>query len=441
MNNPFLEIGLIFLLLLANGLFAFSEIAMVSARKVRLQQKAEDGDPAARAALELAESPNRFLSTVQIGITLIGILAGALSGATLANRLAEWIARAEALAPYSRGLALAAVVIALTYFSLVIGELIPKRLAMNNPEAAAGAVARPMRFLSNLTFPLVRLLSASTDFGLRLLGIRPSTEPPVTEEEIKVLMEQGTQVGVFEEAEQDMVESVFRLGDRYIDSIMTPRTEIEWIDLDETPQEILQDILQSSHSRFPAAQANLDNVSGILSAKDFLSKMVSGEPFEVKSLLQPPLFVPDSMSALKVLQMIKAAGVHEALVLDEYGGLLGMVTLYDVLRAIVGELPGPGSDGGPQILQREDGSWLVDGLLPVDTLKELLEAEELPEEERVGYQTLAGFILSQLGSIPAAGQKFTWGDFSFEIMDMDGRRIDKVLISRLPPPPKEETNP
>ncbi len=441
MNNPFLEIGLIFLLLLANGLFAFSEIAMVSARKVRLQQKAEDGDPAARAALELAESPNRFLSTVQIGITLIGILAGALSGATLANRLAEWIARAEALAPYSRGLALAVVVIALTYFSLVIGELIPKRLAMNNPEAAAGAVARPMRFLSNLTFPLVRLLSASTDFGLRLLGIRPSTEPPVTEEEIKVLMEQGTQVGVFEEAEQDMVESVFRLGDRYIDSIMTPRTEIEWIDLDETPQEILQDILQSSHSRFPAAQANLDNVSGILSAKDFLSKMVSGEPFEVKSLLQPPLFVPDSMSALKVLQMIKAAGVHEALVLDEYGGLLGMVTLYDVLRAIVGELPGPGSDGGPQILQREDGSWLVDGLLSVDTLKELLEAEELPEEERVGYQTLAGFILSQLGSIPAAGQKFTWGDFSFEIMDMDGRRIDKVLISRLPPPPKEETNP
>lgn len=441
MNNPFLEIGLIFLLLLANGLFAFSEIAMVSARKVRLQQKAEDGDPAARAALELAESPNRFLSTVQIGITLIGILAGALSGATLANRLAEWIARAEALAPYSRGLALAVVVIALTYFSLVIGELIPKRLAMNNPEAAAGAVARPMRFLSNLTFPLVRLLSASTDFGLRLLGIRPSTEPPVTEEEIKVLMEQGTQVGVFEEAEQDMVESVFRLGDRYIDSIMTPRTEIEWIDLDETPQEILQDILQSSHSRFPAAQANLDNVSGILSAKDFLSKMVSGEPFEVKSLLQPPLFVPDSMSALKVLQLIKAAGVHEALVLDEYGGLLGMVTLYDVLRAIVGELPGPGLDGGPQILQREDGSWLVDGLLPVDTLKELLEAEELPEEERVGYQTLAGFILSQLGSIPAAGQKFTWGDFSFEIMDMDGRRIDKVLISRLPPPPKEETNP
>ena len=440
MNNPFLEIGLIFLLLLANGLFAFSEIAMVSARKVRLQQKAEDGDAAARAALELAESPNRFLSTVQIGITLIGILAGALSGATLANRLAAWIAQVDFLAPYSGGLALALVVILLTYFSLIIGELIPKRLAMNNPEAAASAVARPMRFLSNITFPLVRLLSASTDLGLRILGIRPSNEPPVTEEEIRVLMEQGTQVGVFEEAEQDMVESVFRLGDRYIDSIMTPRTEIEWIDLDESPQEILQDILESSHSRFPAAQGNLDNVSGILSAKDFLSKMVSGEPFEVKSLLQPPLFVPDSMSALKVLQLIKTAGVHEALVLDEYGGLLGMVTLYDVLRAIVGEIPGPGLDGGPQILQREDGSWLVDGLLPVYTLKELLETEQLPEEERIGYQTLAGFILSQLGSIPAAGQRFTWGDFSFEIMDMDGRRIDKVLISRLPTLP-EETDP
>ncbi len=433
MNDPYLEIGIIFLLLLANGLFAYSEIAMVSARKVRLQQKAEDGDPAARAALELAESPNRFLSTVQIGITLIGILAGAVSGATLANHLAVWIARVDFLAPYSRGLALAVVVILLTYFSLVIGELIPKRLAMNNPEAAASAVARPMRFLSNLTYPLVRLLSASTDLGLRLLGIRPSTEPPVTEEEIKVLMEQATQVGVFEEAEQDMVESVFRLGDRYIDAIMTPRTEIEWIDLDESPQEILQDILQSNHSRFPAAQGDLDNVSGILPAKDFLSKMLTGEPFDVKALLQPPLFVPDSMTALKVLEMIKTAGVHEALVLDEYGGLLGMVTLYDVLRAIVGELPGPGQEGGPQIMQREDGSWLVDGLLAVDTLKELLDIEELPEEERIGYQTLAGFILSQLGTIPQTGQRFAWGGFSFEIMDMDGRRIDKVLISRLPP--------
>ncbi len=437
MNDPVLEIILIFLLLIANGIFAMSEIAMVSARKVRLQQKAEDGNAAAAAALRLSENPNRFLSTVQIGITLIGILAGALGGATIANWVAGFIARVPLLAPYSGGIALGLVVILLTYFTLVIGELIPKRLALNNPEAVATAVARPMRLLSNLTFPLVRLLSASTDLGLRILGIRPSNEPPVTEEEIKVLMEQGTQVGVFEEAEQDMIESVFRLSDRYIDAIMTPRTEIEWIDLDESPAEILKEINETNHSRYPAAHDNLDNVVGILPAKEFLSKMLSGEPFDVQSLLQTPLFVPDSMSALKVLEMIKAAGVHEALVLDEYGGLLGMVTLYDVLRAIVGELPGSGVNGEPQIIQREDGSWLIDGLLSVDNLKELLQVEELPEEDRIGYQTVGGFIFNQLGSIPSAGQSFMWSNYRFEIIDMDGRRIDKVLITRLPIEPEE----
>ncbi|MEN4013034.1 MAG: hemolysin family protein [Bellilinea sp.] len=436
MNDPFLEILFIFLLLIANGVFAMSEIAMVSSRKARLQQKADDGDPAAVAAIELAETPNRFLSTVQIGITLIGILAGALSGATIAEWLAGLVATIPLLAPYSEGIALAVVVILLTYFTLVIGELIPKRLALNNPESVATAISRPMRLLSNLTSPLVRLLSASTELGLRILGIRPSTEPPVTEEEIKVLMEQGTQVGIFEEAEQDMVASVFRLSDRYIDAIMTPRTEIEWLDLDESPAEILAEVIRSKHSRFPAAHDNLDNVVGILPAKDFLSKMYAGQAFDIQTLLQPPLFVPDSMSALKVLEMIRAAGVHEALVLDEYGGLLGMVTLYDVLRAIVGELPGSGANGEPQIIQREDGSWLVDGLLSVDDLKELLDVEELPEEDRIGYQTVGGFIFNQLGSIPSAGQSLAWNDYRFEIIDMDGRRIDKVLVTRLPVQPQ-----
>ncbi|MEW6649150.1 MAG: hemolysin family protein, partial [Chloroflexota bacterium] len=364
------------------------------------------------------------------------ILAGALSGATIAEWLAGLVATIPLLAPYSEGIALAVVVILLTYFTLVIGELIPKRLALNNPESVATAISRPMRLLSNLTSPLVRLLSASTELGLRILGIRPSTEPPVTEEEIKVLMEQGTQVGIFEEAEQDMVASVFRLSDRYIDAIMTPRTEIEWLDLDESPAEILAEVIRSKHSRFPAAHDNLDNVVGILPAKDFLSKMYAGQAFDIQTLLQPPLFVPDSMSALKVLEMIRAAGVHEALVLDEYGGLLGMVTLYDVLRAIVGELPGSGANGEPQIIQREDGSWLVDGLLSVDDLKELLDVEELPEEDRIGYQTVGGFIFNQLGSIPSAGQSLAWNDYRFEIIDMDGRRIDKVLVTRLPVQPQ-----
>lgn len=432
MDNPLFEILVIFLLLLLNGVFAMSELAVVSSRKVRLQQKAEEGDISARVALDLAESPNRFLSTVQIGITLVGIMAGALGGAALASPLADLLARVDWLKPYAGGVSFAIVVLLTAYFSLVIGELIPKRLALNNPEKIAIKVARPMRFLSRITSPLVNLLSASTDLGMRLIGIAPGNEPPVTEEEIKVLMEQGTQVGVFEAAEQDMIESVFRLSNRYIDAIMTPRTEIEWLDLDETHDEILKDILSSNHSRFPAAAGNLDNVQGVLRAKDFFESLHHGRPFKIQDLLQPPLFVPDSMSSLKVLELIKEAGVHEALVLDEYGGLLGMVTLYDILKAIVGDIRGPGDDLEPQAIKREDGSWLLDGLLDIDDLKDILDLDSLPEEDRIGFQTLGGFIMSQLGSIPTSGSFFEWNGMRFEILDMDGRRVDKVLVSKAP---------
>ncbi len=432
MNNSLVEITIIFLLLIINGVFAMSELGILSARKIRLQQKSEEGDKSARVALELAESPNRFLSTVQIGITLVGILAGAFGGATLAERLGVLLARIDWLKPYATGVAFAIVVLLTTYFTLVIGELIPKRLALNNPEKTALAMAKPMRFLSRIAAPVVSLLSASTDFGLRLLGITPPAEPPVTEEEIRVLMEQGTQVGVFEAAEQDMVEGIFRLNARYIDAIMTPRTEIEWLDLSESREEILADLLSSNHSRFPVGVDNLDNVQGILRAKDFLEKLVAGEPFEIRALLVPPLFVPDSMSALKVLELIKEAGVHEALVIDEYGGLLGMVTLYDVLKAIVGDIPGPGDDTEPEAVQREDGSWLLDGLLDIVDLKEILDVDELPEEDRIGFQTLGGFVMSQVGSIPTSGHSFDWNGYKFEILDMDGRRVDKVLVSKKP---------
>jgi putative hemolysin len=289
-----------------------------------------------------------------------------------------------------------------------------------------------MRFLSRIAAPVVSLLSASTDFGLRLLGITPPIEPPVTEEEIRVLMEQGTQVGVFEAAEQDMVEGIFRLNDRYIDAIMTPRTEIEWLDLGESREEILTDLLSSNHSRFPVGLDNLDNVQGILRAKDFQEKLVTGEPLEIPDLLVPPLFVPDSMSALKVLELIKVAGVHEALVIGEYGGLLGMVTLYDVLRAIVGVISSPGDDTEPEAVQREDGSWLLDGLLDIVDLKEILDVDELPDEDRIGFQTLGGFVMSQVGSIPTSGHSFAWNGYKFEILDMDGRRVDKVLVSKIP---------
>ncbi|HAL16178.1 MAG TPA: hypothetical protein DCP32_05330 [Anaerolineaceae bacterium] len=432
MNNSLVEITIIFLLLIINGVFAMSELAILSARKIRLQQKSEEGDTSARVALELAESPNRFLSTVQIGITLVGILAGAFGGATLAERLGVFLTRIDWLKPYATGVAFAIVVLLTTYFTLVIGELIPKRLALNNPEKAALAMAKPMRFLSRIARPVVSLLSASTDFGLRLLGITPPAEPPVTEEEIRVLMEQGTQVGVFEAAEQDMVEGIFRLNARYIDAIMTPRTEIEWLDLSESREEILADLLSSNHSRFPVGMDNLDNVQGILRAKDFLEKLVAGEPFEIRDMLVPPLFVPDSMSALKVLELIKVAGVHEALVIDEYGGLLGMVTLYDVLKAIVGDIPGPGDDTEPEAVQREDGSWLLDGLLDIVDLKDILDVDELPDEDRIGFQTLGGFVMSQVGSIPTSGHSFDWNGYKFEILDMDGRRVDKVLVSKKP---------
>ncbi|GAP13882.1 hemolysins [Longilinea arvoryzae] len=449
MAQTLIEILIIFLLLLLNGVFSMTELAMVSAHKVRLQQRADEGENAAQEALDLAENPNRLLSTIQIGITLIGVLTGALGGATLAERLTRVLIQVAWLAPYASGVAVAVVVILTTYFSLVIGELIPKRLAMNNPDKIAVAVAHPMRFLSRLTAPLVALLSASTEAGLRLLGVRPSGEPPVTEEEIKVLMEQGTQVGVFKAAEQDMVESVFRLGERYIDAIMTPRTEIEWLDLDESYEDLLRQVLESRHSRFPVASGGLDNVVGILRARDLLIYNAQAgnaqtgnaqkahaqtgddqdEKAAIQELMSPPLFVPDSMAALKVLEMIKSSGVHVALVIDEYGGLLGMVTLYDILAAIVGEIPTQGEAEEPEIIQREDGSWLLDGLLAIDELKDLLDLSELPDEEHVGYQTLGGFIMNQIGSIPAAGQHFEWGDYRFEVMDMDERRVDKVLVS------------
>lgn len=434
MTDTLLEILLILLLILVNGFFAMSEIGLVSARKVRMQQRAEEGDRAARAALELAESPNRMLSTVQIGITLVGVLAGAIGSATLGDKLAAELARTAWLAPYANAAAVFIVVLLTTYFSLVLGELIPKRIGMNNPEKVAAAVALPMRFLSRITAPVVRLLSLSTDLGLRLIGAAPSNEPPVTEEEIKVLLEQGTQVGVFEAYEQDMVEGVFRLADRYVESIMTPRTEIEWINLDDSIDEILEKVQNSRHTRFPVAHGSLDNVIGMLQARDLMARRLAGQPIDLNELISPALFLPDSMFALTALERFKASGAHAALVIDEYGGLLGMITLFDVLEAIVGELSDAESpEEESEIVRREDGSFLLDGLLQVHELKELLNVDELPDEERIGYQTVGGFMMSMIGTIPSAGSHFEWNGWHFEVMDMDGRRVDKVLLSPIRP--------
>jgi putative hemolysin len=423
-----LEILVILLLIIVNGVFAMSEIAIVSARKVRLQQWANEGNTKARVALELANAPNHLLSTVQVGITLIGILAGAFGGATLAEKLAALLRRVSVPAPYSQAISLGIVVLSITYLSLIIGELVPKRVALNNPERIATTMAAPMQALSAIAAPVVHLLSASTEMVLRVLGIRPSSEPLVTEEEIKVLIEQGTEAGTFEVAEQDMVQRVFRLGDRRVNGLMTPRLEIVWLDLDDSPEENQRKMTGSIHARFPVCQGSLDTVLGIVQVIDLLAPSLAGQPIDLTASLQPPLFVPENMLALKVLELFKQSGTHTALVVDEYGVIQGLVTLNDILEAIVGDIPSVEELADPQAVQREDGSWLLDGMLPVEDFFELFEIEELPEEQQGNYQTLGGFVITHLGRIPAAADHFEWGRLRFEVMDMDGNRVDKVLV-------------
>ena len=377
MLNPIVEIVLLLILFLANGVLAMAEMAVVSARKIRLQQRAEAGDENARTALQLARQPADFLSTVQIGITLVGVLAGAFGGATLAERISPWLARLPWLAPYSQAVSLVAVVLIITYFSLILGELAPKRLALTDPDRIAAAVARPMQTISHLASPVVRLLSSSSDVVLHLIGARNSDEPPVTEEEVKVLIEMGTRAGVFEQVEQEMVSGVFRLADRRVDSIMTPRTEITWLDLEDSEEKIRQTIIDSIYTILPVAEGDLDHILGVVQAKDLLARCLQGEALNLQAALIPPQFVPESMPALKVLDLFRRSHMEVSLVIDEFGGLQGMVTLIDVLEAIVGDLPGVGEQTEPEAIQRADGSWLLDGLLPIDELMDLLRLSSL----------------------------------------------------------------
>ncbi|MEH2396499.1 hemolysin family protein [Nostoc sp.] len=428
MSSITFEILIILVLIIANGVFSMSEMAIVSARKVRLHQLANQGDPKAKAALKLAESPNHFLSTVQVGISLIGILTGAFGGATIANRVAVYVKRVPLLAPYSDPLSFGIVVLIITYFSLIVGELVPKRLALNNPERIASIVAIPMQALAAIASPVVYLLSASTDLILRVLGITASTEPQVTEEEIKILIEQGTEAGTFEEAEQDMVERVFRLGDRPVSYLMTPRPDIVWLDLEDTAEENRQKMVDSAYSRYPVCQGGLDNVLGVIPVTDLLARSFRGEPLDLTVGLRQPVFVPESTRGLKVLELFKQTITHMALVVDEYGVIQGLVTLNDIMSEIVGDVPSTDGQDQPQAVQREDGSWLLDGMLPVEDFLELFGMEEWQSEERGSYQTLGGFVITNLGRIPAAADYFEWQSMRIEVMDMDGNRVDKVLV-------------
>jgi putative hemolysin len=427
-SDTVFEIIFIAVLILVNGLLAMAEIAFVSVRKARLQYRAEAGDRRAQEALELANNPSDMLSATQIGITLVGILAGAFGGATIASRLAALLGNVEVLAPYSNAIAIFLVVTVISYLSLILGELAPKRLALSNAERVASQLAGPMRLLARMTSPIVRFLTFSTDVVLRLLGARPSDEPPVTEDEIRVLLEQGTEAGVFEEAEQDMVEGVFRLGDRRVGLLMTPRREIIWLDLEDPPEETQRKIIQSVHSRLPVAEGSLDQVVGIVQAKVLLVRILSGEALDLGAALEPAQYIPESMPALRVLKMFRESGVHVALVVDEFGGIQGLVSLFDILEAIVGDIAVVGQVEESEVIRREDGSWLLDGGLPIDEFKEIFDLTALPEEDRGYYQTLGGFIMTHLGRVPSTSDHFEWAGLRIEVVDMDGFRIDKVIV-------------
>jgi putative hemolysin len=425
------EILIILLLIFINGIFVMSEIAIVSARKLRLQQRAEEGDEAAKAAVDLASSPNRFLSTTQIGVTLISILTGAFGGATLANPLAERLAGIHQIAPYSSGISIVIVVLVISYLSLVLGELVPKRVGLNDPERIASAVASSMNLISRIASPVISILGWSTDMVLKAMNFKPIVKPPVTEEEIKILIEEGTRAGVFEETEQDIMERVFRLGDRRADTIMTPRSEIIWLDVEDTPEDMQRKIASGSYSLFPVCKRRLDNVLGIVQAKDLLSCSIKDLKVDLKTSLLPPQFIPESMHALRILERFKQTGIHLAIVLDEYGSVRGVVTLTDILEAIVGDIPHIQELAEPQIVQRENGSWLVDGMLSVDEFKDAIEIDELPGEKSGVFQTMGGFIMMRLERIPITGDHFDWDGYRFEVVDMDEHRVDKLLVSPL----------
>jgi len=417
------------ILLVLNAVLAMAEVALISARKARLQSEINKGDKRASIALQLVENPNQFLSVIQIGITSIDLLTGAITGATIGAWLNFQLEKVPLLQPYSEILSILIGVLPITYLSLVLGELVPKRLAMRDPEGISSSIAKTMFFLTKLFASLVRFLSFSTESVLRVLGVKISEEPPVTEEEIQLLIDQGTQAGVFEESEQDMVEGVFSLGDQRVYSLMTPRTDIIWLDIDDTIEEIRLKITENDFSRFPVRQGTLDVILGIVKARDLLAPTLGGETIVLKDILRPAFYVPETMQASRALEILKEKGTDMLLVIDEFGGLQGLLTINDILEEIVGEM----EIDEPQATQRQDGSWLLDGMLEVDEFKEIFNFQALPHENE--YETLSGFVMMFLGRVPQVTDYFEWNNLNFEVIDMDGRRVDKVLVTTLPQKP------
>ncbi|KRB70402.1 hemolysin family protein [Noviherbaspirillum sp. Root189] len=423
-----MEIAILFGLIIINGIFAMSEIALVTARRARLQRLADAGDAAAAAAIQLGDDPNRFLSTVQIGITSIGVLNGIVGEATLAQPFGNWLVKMGIEPPTSQYLATGLVVVCITYFSIVLGELVPKRLGQISPEPIARLVARPMLWLAAITKPFVKLLSGSTQLMLRFFGVRENTEPSVTQEEINLMLAEGSSAGVIEHHEHQMVRNVFRLDDRQIASLMVPRSDIVYFDVEQPLEENLKRFERSDHSRYPVVRGGWNEVLGVANARQLLAQSLRGEKPSLDTSLQPAVFVPESLTGMELLENFKNSGVQLAFIVDEYGEVQGIVTLQDVMEAITGEFKTHRAEDAWAV-QREDGSWLLDGLIPIPELKDRLSLKGVPEEERGRYNTLSGMMMLLLGRIPATADQCEWEGWTFEIMDLDGKRIDKVLAT------------
>ena len=427
------EILFIILLILANGVFSMAEMAVVSSRRARLLRRSEQGSRGASVALELADHPQEFLSTVQVGITLISIFVGAYGGATIAGDLTRYLAQFPQTAGYSESIAMGAVVFMITYLSLILGELVPKNLALGHADAIASAVARPMRRLSRWASPVVRLLSLSTRGVIAVLPIKKGKAAPVTAEEIRILMMQGAEHGTFEEAEQEMVEGVFRLGERTVADLMKPRLRVVWLDIEDDWATNERKVVGSIYSRFPVAKGDLDCLIGVVHVKDLFAAAGRGEAVDMAAAARKPLFVPEATSALVALDSFQRSGDQLAVVVDEYGAVQGIVTLTDLMEAVVGDLYAPGEEAPPQVMKRDDRSWLADGSIPVRDLLDALGLEKLPGD-KADSMTLGGLVLAYLNRIPSPGDSFTVDDWQFEVVDMDGNRVDKVLIVQLPSP-------
>ena len=437
MSSITFEIIGIFVLLLANGVFAMAEMAIVSARKARLKNQADQGDSLAKAALDLAESPNRFLSTVQVGITLVGVLTGAFGGATLSRELAKLLQPMPFIGDYSSAIAFGVVVVLITYLSLVIGELVPKRLAMRNPEGIARIVAEPMSLLAKMAAPIIDFLGKSTNLGLRLFGIRDDKQTAaVTEDEVKGLIQEGMDAGVFEPHEFAMVAQVLALDRLPVREIMTPRPKIIWLNQDDAPDKIWHKVVISKHSVFPVFKGNRDNLVGLVDVKAMYAHLAMGIPVNLQDLVTRPMIVPETQTVTRLLDQFKSTHKQVALAADEFGSIVGLITLVDVLEAIAGDFPAPDERIRPGAKRRNDGSWLIDGLLDIQTVQEILPDLILPNAKKGEYKTLAGFLLTHIGRLPDEQDTFDFSGWHFEILDMDHHRIDKILatpIEQKPP--------